>query len=98
MQIAISSASSFELAQELNGGNSRRGKDYINGVGSSDRVNIQITDSGGGIPPNIDVFEPFVTTKNQGAGLGLVTAHNGTISYSSEPGNGSLFVTSLPRQ
>jgi len=80
------------------------GKIKITGSASSDRVNIQIADSGAGIPPHIDVFEPFVTTKNQGTGLGLVivrqivTAHNGTISYSSEPGKGTVFVISLPRQ
>ena len=80
------------------------GKIKITGSASSDMVTIQIADSGAGIPPDIDIFQPFATTKNQGTGLGLVivrqivTAHHGTISYFSEPGKGTLFVVSLPRE
>jgi two-component system, NtrC family, nitrogen regulation sensor histidine kinase GlnL len=45
--------------------------------GSTERVSLPITvsvrDNGPGIPPNIlgDLFDPFVTTKAQGSGLGL---------------------------
>ncbi|MGE5817936.1 MAG: sensor histidine kinase [Deltaproteobacteria bacterium] len=80
------------------------GKIKITGSASSDMVTIQIADSGTGIPPDIDIFQPFATTKNQGTGLGLVivrqivTAHHGTISYFSEPGKGTVFVVSLPRE
>ncbi|HEX9144864.1 MAG TPA: PAS domain S-box protein [Candidatus Binatia bacterium] len=79
------------------------GRIKITGSASSDMVTIQIADSGAGIPPDIDIFQPFATTKNQGTGLGLVivrqivTAHHGTISYLSEPGKGTVFVVSLPR-
>ena len=80
------------------------GKIQITGSDSSDTVIIQIVDSGIGIPPDIDIFQPFATTKTQGTGLGLVivrqivTAHHGAISYSSEPGKGTVFVIALPRQ
>jgi signal transduction histidine kinase len=80
------------------------GKIEITVSASSDMVNIRIADSGPGIPADIDIFQPFATTKNYGTGLGLVivrqiiTAHHGTISYSSQPGKGTIFVISLPRQ
>jgi two-component system sensor kinase FixL len=80
------------------------GKIKIAASASSDTVIIQIADSGVGISPDIDIFQPFVTTKNQGTGLGLVivrqilTAHHGTISYSSEAGKGTVFVITLPQQ
>ena len=79
------------------------GKIKIAGSASSGMVAIQIADSGTGIPPDLDIFEPFATTKKQGTGLGLVivrqiiTAHHGTISYSSDPGKGTVFVISLPQ-
>jgi two-component system sensor kinase FixL len=80
------------------------GKIKIAGSATSDMVTIEIADTGTGIPPDIDIFQPFATTKNQGTGLGLVivrqivTAHHGTISYSSEPGKGAVFVISLPQK
>jgi two-component system sensor kinase FixL len=80
------------------------GKIRIAGSATSDMVTIEVADTGTGIPPDIDIFQPFVTTKSQGTGLGLVvvrqivTAHHGTISYSSEPGKGTVFVISLPRK
>ena len=69
-------------------------------------IHICITDSGTGIPPNIieRIFEPFFTTKDieKGTGLGLSTviaiikSHDGNISVSSEPGNGTTFDVYLP--
>lgn len=70
------------------------------------RVQLRIEDNGGGIPADIRarIFEPFFTTKpvGQGTGLGLslchgiVSAHNGTISVSSEIDAGTAFVITLP--
>ncbi len=79
------------------------GKIKISGSATSDMVTIEITDTGTGIPPDIDIFQPFVTTKNQGTGLGLVivrqivTGHHGAVSYHSEVGKGTKFLISLPR-
>ena len=48
------------------------------------------------------VFNPFVTTKPDGHGLGLATArkivvaHGGTIDVQSEPGRGTKFTIRLP--
>lgn len=66
-------------------------------------VILEITDTGMGIPLDVDAFEPFVTTKREGTGIGLVvvrqivTAHGGAISYRSQPGRGTTFHIDLPR-
>jgi PAS domain S-box-containing protein len=69
-------------------------------------VNISVTDSGTGIPPELidKIFEPFFTTKelNKGTGLGLSTviaivkSHGGIINVYSEPGNGTTFKVYMP--
>jgi PAS domain S-box-containing protein len=69
-------------------------------------IEIEIGDSGCGIPPeNLQkIFEPFFTTKEtgQGAGLGLaavygtVKDHNGFITVASEVGRGTTFCLLLP--
>nr|WP_235355380.1 ATP-binding protein [Aliterella atlantica] len=72
----------------------------------SDRLEVQIIDSGLGIPPEISsrIFEPFFTTKpvGKGTGLGLEMVrrivenrHRGTISFSSKPGE-TKFTVCLP--
>jgi len=66
-------------------------------------VAIDIKDTGVGIAPGSDVFQPFFTTKKEGTGLGLIIvrqiilAHRGTIVYDSEPGAGTTFHITLPR-
>lgn len=71
-----------------------------------DRAVIEIADDGPGIPKEHlhRIFEPFYTTKPQGAGtgLGLDTAwriiteeHGGTITVESQPGH-TVFTVSLP--
>lgn len=65
---------------------------------------IKVSDDGCGIrPENLDtIFEPFVTFKKNGTGLGLpiarqiAEAHGGTLSAESAPGLGSTFTLSLP--
>ncbi|MEO0922338.1 MAG: ATP-binding protein, partial [Pseudomonadota bacterium] len=64
----------------------------------------EVVDDGPGLPPAIagDVFEPFVSGKENGTGLGLaliakiISDHNGWISVSSVPGR-TVFRISLPR-
>jgi signal transduction histidine kinase len=67
-------------------------------------VEINVTDRGSGIPPDKieTIFNPFVTTKQDGVGLGLaivtkiVDGHGGKMTVDSEPGKGSTFRIGLP--
>lgn len=67
-------------------------------------VEIKIKDSGSGIPADQreQIFNPFVTTKATGVGLGLsivskiVDEHRGTIRAESKPGEGACFVVFFP--
>ena len=67
-----------------------------------ERVHLEITDTGTGIPLEINAFEPFMTTKKDGTGIGLVivrqiiVAHGGNISYRSRLGEGTTFRIELP--
>jgi signal transduction histidine kinase len=67
------------------------------------RVRLSVTDAGAGVPAEVGarVFEPFVTTKQDGVGLGLaltkriVEDHGGAIGYDTAPG-GTTFWIELP--
>jgi len=67
-------------------------------------IALAVTDTGPGLAPDIRerVFDPFVTTKPQGMGLGLsisagiVEAHGATLVVQSEPGAGASFRFTLP--
>lgn len=68
------------------------------------RVELSVADTGPGLPPEIreSIFQPFVTTKSQGFGLGLsisagiVEAHGSELRVESEPGAGACFRFTLP--
>jgi|GEM_PF-1122800 len=68
-------------------------------------VEIRVADDGPGIPETLlsRVFDPFVSGKKGGTGLGLALTqqimleHGGSISVDSEPGKGATFLVSLPR-
>ncbi len=68
------------------------------------QVGIIITDTGPGISADIlpHIFEPFITTKEYGLGLGLpicfgiIQKHGGQITVDSHPGQGTSFTVWLP--
>jgi signal transduction histidine kinase len=78
----------------------------IQTIRQDDSIQVRITDTGAGIPPEHlgQVFAPFFSTKGhkggKGLGLaisyGLVASANGHIDVESEVGKGSTFRVSLP--
>ena len=69
-------------------------------------VTISIRDTGPGVAPAeaAEIFEPFVTTKDEGYGVGLglstvygiMERHGGSIDVESRPGEGATFTLRLP--
>lgn len=67
-------------------------------------IHVEIIDDGPGLPSEIadEIFDPFVSGRENGTGLGLalvskiVAAHNGWITVDSKPGR-TVFRISLPR-
>jgi two-component system NtrC family sensor kinase len=70
------------------------------------QIQIVVRDDGSGIPPEVlqRIFEPFLTTKETGRGVGLGLAisrsilerHGGNIEVQSELGRGTTFTVTLP--
>jgi PAS domain S-box-containing protein len=88
-------------------GSSDRGLISITTAQDSACAVISVSDTGGGIPVSIRdrLFEPFVTTKEVGRGIGqglsmarkvVVQGHGGSISFQSESGQGTTFIVRLP--
>ncbi len=83
---------------------SNEGTIHINIIDHGDQVQLSVGDSGCGIPPSLDIFEPFTSTKTEGTGLGLpfvrqvIAVHHGRIRYASNDSGGTTFDVWLPRQ
>jgi signal transduction histidine kinase len=68
-------------------------------------VAIEVSDTGKGIPPEVEkrLFDPFFTTKEKGSGLGLTIAaqivqkHGGELQYQNQMNYGATFGVILPR-
>lgn len=71
-----------------------------------DAVLVRVTDTGPGIPPEVQarMFEPYFSTKKHGTGLGLqivkrvVEEHGGDVTFRSDPGKGTQFTIRLPQR
>lgn len=69
-------------------------------------VKIAVSDNGKGISDDVKdlIFEPKFTTKSSGMGLGLpmikniIEAYDGSISFTSEEGKGTIFTVILPKE
>ena len=88
-------------------GTSNRGRIGVRTRRDGDDVVISISDTGGGIPADIQgrIFDPFFTTKEVGRGTGqglsisrsvVVEQHGGQIDFETEAGKGTTFLIRLP--
>jgi len=74
-------------------------------IATEDALEIRISDNGTGLSPDrlTSIFEPFVTTKTDGIGLGLsicksiIESHGGEIAVSESGPEGSTFSIRLPK-
>ena len=72
--------------------------------GQEHYIQLEVADDGDGIPDDMldNLFEPYVTTKTRGTGLGLavvkkiVEEHGGVIMVANQPGGGARFTIRLP--
>jgi len=70
------------------------------------QVLIEVADEGPGLPQELgeQIFDPFVSTKETGLGLGLsvsrriAESHGGTLQAESRPAGGAVFRVALPRR
>jgi len=93
-------------AQALPAGQAERNEIRVTTRLEGERVVIEVSDTGPGIPPHIigRIFDAFFTTKAVGVGTGLglaicqriVTDMSGTLTVESEVGKGTTFRVSLP--
>jgi signal transduction histidine kinase len=69
-----------------------------------EKLEISIADTGPGLPPTVreKLFEPFITTKAAGMGVGLsicrfiIEAHGEKLQVADNPGGGTVFSFTLP--
>ncbi|MGE0415960.1 MAG: sensor histidine kinase [Acetobacteraceae bacterium] len=78
----------------------------VDAARQGDMVEIAIKDSGHGMSEEVaaGLFQPFVTTKADGMGIGLsicrtiIEAHGGRLTYAPNPDGGSIFRFTLPTE
>jgi two-component system, NtrC family, sensor histidine kinase HydH len=80
------------------------GQVLVSSQRDGDDVLVRVTDTGAGIPKEVQprIFDPYFSTKKTGTGLGLPTVrrvveeHGGSLTFSSEVGKGTQFTMRLP--
>ncbi len=96
-----------QAVQDAVGDTGHKGTIAVSTAQQGDTAVLRITDSGVGIPTEIQsrIFDPFFTTKEVGRGSGqglticrsaIVDQHGGTLDFETEPGVGTTFVITLP--
>lgn len=99
--------SAHAIASINNNGSRGKGTITIRTRQHGSWAEIQVADTGCGIPDDIQgkIFDPFFTTKGIGKGTGqglsiarsvIVEKHNGSISLESKAGQGTRFTIKLP--
>lgn len=91
-------------AREAMAGRPRRDLIITTRRGADNTVEISVADTGAGIAPDIRqrLFQPFVTSKLEGMGVGLslcrtiIEAHGGSIWAEDNPGGGTVFRFTVP--
>jgi len=86
-------------AMEAMEGQPRRDLIISTEPGNDDMLAISVSDTGSGLSPEVraQLFQPFVTTKRHGMGVGLsisrtiVEAHGGQIDAEPNPAGGTIF-------
>ena len=83
----------------------KKGEIRISTSAYNEHVEIKISDTGSGIPPEVipKIFDPFFTTKEVGKGTGLglnmayniIKKHKGTIDVETQVGKGTTFIIRL---
>jgi signal transduction histidine kinase len=83
---------------------SPRGEVRVVAAAADGGIEVSVEDSGPGVDATTKrrLFEPLITTKAQGIGLGLalvkriVERHGGSVGYQPRPGGGARFTVRLP--
>lgn len=94
----------MNLALNAKAAMTKGGTLHIQTTRENGSVVVRVKDNGCGIPKDLidNIFEPFVSTKEEGTGLGLfisygiIQHHNGSIQVESEIGEGTTFTLRLP--
>jgi signal transduction histidine kinase len=82
-----------------------RGVIFVDAVCMDEKWRVEIADDGCGIADDMTdkIFDPFVTTRAKGTGLGLaytaqvISAHSGSIAVENRPTGGACFKIEIPR-
>lgn len=91
--------------QSLAAAGTRNAVVTVSGKAVDDSVEVDVADNGPGLHPSVEarLFEPFVTTKEAGMGLGLsisksiLEAHEGRLWGENAPHGGAVFHFTLPK-
>lgn len=104
LNLIINAAHAIEDSYRQSGGD--KGTISVRGSLDQDQVRIDISDTGSGIPQEIQnrIFDPFFTTKEVGKGTGqglamvhsIVNQHHGQVSFETTIGQGTTFSVWLP--
>jgi signal transduction histidine kinase len=82
------------------------GEVHVSAAERAGQLELAVEDSGPGVDPEIRkrLFEPLITTKAKGIGLGLalvrriVERHGGRVVYRERDGGGARFVVTMPNE